>query len=86
MENNDEFGLKILKNGFVSDDILDMNEEARSAQYISDAIILEKKEMNTFVKNKYLDDITDDLISFNKQNAKYNRVGARSMQYRTQEM
>lgn len=93
---NDYFGLKILVNGFIQDENDDSyfmhhaHQHGENSQnpsnFVSDAIILEAKEMNTKVKNQYLDDITEDLIAFNKENAKSNRIGGRSMQHRNREM
>lgn len=96
LDANDYFGLKILVNGFIHDESADsyymhhahqQGTNAQSTQnFVSDAVILEAKEMNTTVKNQYLDDIIDDLITFNKENAKSNRIGGRSMQHRNREM
>lgn len=57
-----------------------------SSQYLNDVILLEAKEMNTLVKNQYLDDVTEDLIAYNKLNAKQNRIGGRNAQLRNREM
>jgi len=94
LEADDYFGLKVLKNGFIQDDnnydhvnggfvISHAHQQGvhtqPSSQYVNDAIVLELKKMNTMVKNQYLDEVTEDLIAFNKENAKHNRIGGRSM-------
>jgi hypothetical protein len=42
--------------------------------------------MNMNVKQKYMEDFTEELQDFNKQNMKFNRVGGREAQIRNGEM
>jgi hypothetical protein len=88
LDTEDFFGLKILKNGFnpnapqVSSNARGDNSTQPDIQYLEDVIMLESKQMNTTVKQKYLDDFTNDLQAQNKQN----RMTTKSAQMRTREM
>lgn len=83
----DFFGLKILKNGFNPNRTQNTVNKSEAAmqpdnEYLEDVLMLESKQMNTSVKQKYLDDFTNDLHAQNKQN----RVTTKSAQMRTREM
>lgn len=53
-----------------------------SKEYLEDLIVLEAKDLNMMVKEKYLEDITKDLQAQNTQN----RVSANSAMQRQREM
>jgi hypothetical protein len=83
LDSNDHFGLKVLKNGFDPNaPQANKNSMQPDIQYLEEVIMLESKEMNTQVKQKYLDDYTNDLHAQNKQN----RMGTRISQQRIREM
>lgn len=71
LESKDQFGLKILKNGWVSNQgmvqVLNSNKNQFQAQklasslYLQDVIVLEEKWMNETIKNKYFNGFTEEL-------------------------
>jgi len=71
LDMEDFFGLKIIKNGFTAnnDGALPPSGAGGSApdsNYLEDVIVLESKQYNTSVKQKYLDDYTNELQAHNK--------------------
>ena len=79
LENDDYFGMKVLKNGYQGyiQSQMKAGINQPSQYYLQDVLVLEKKQMNTSVKSKYLDDFTKDLQNLNKQHVKSNRVSGR---------
>ena len=84
---NDHFGLKILKNGVKPGQMQAHHNNSvvqPSTHYFQDVVVIEAKEMNTPVKIKYLDDVTNDLQALNKN--KFNRISGKDAQIKGREM
>lgn len=102
LEDQDYFGLKILKNGYNPELVAmhgvggqkqgnDKHNDKLTIpvnQYQQDVIVLESKNFNSQVKAQYLEDFTQELKAHNKQSASYyrDRVSGRDAQARTKEM
>lgn len=100
LEPNDRYGLKILKNGYKDIQRTPATQVGHSStnkaaqndfksqchHYLQDVVVLEQKQMNTVLKEKYLDDFTVDLQELNQKNLKQNRTGVRDTQLRNKEM
>ena len=68
LQDEDYYGLKILKNGFNASNENNSIDREVSSHYLEDVIVLETKRMNSSVKSKYLAEFTGTLQAHKKSN------------------